>query len=291
VHSSSVASFGCDEGSAGAEGSGGSSSFGNVKGHARIRRAILDAVQVLRSQQEGCKGLQLIFDDVLEAQRIEQGRLRLRDEVVDVTRVLDSIVATFRHMAEKKGVLLRLSLSSYTGVQVRGDGVRMKQVLANLVSNALNFTDSGGSVVAELHIELLPVPKGTNGVVLGSPAPAPAPGSAAPNTIGRGGGRGTAKVVPLAMHRIAVQSDTNEPSSHCDSNQSAPAPDHAPGYATGSGNGSGSGSGSVSGNANADDSDSDSGSGNHTQPLQQLIAGTDTSNAGANERRAQKGDI
>ena len=289
MHSSSVASFGCDEGSAGAEGSGGSSSFGNVKGHARIRRAILDAVQVLRSQQEGCKGLQLIFDDVLEAQRIEQGRLRLRDEVVDVTRVLDSIVATFRHMAEKKGVLLRLSLSSYTGVQVRGDGVRMKQVLANLVSNALNFTDSGGSVVAELHIELLPVPKGTNGVVLGSPAPAP--GSAAPSTIGRGGGRGTAKVVPLAMHRIAVQSDTNEPSSHCDSNQSAPAPDHAPGYATGSGNGSGSGSGSVSGNANADDSDSDSGSGNHTQPLQQLIAGTDTSNAGANERRAQKGDI
>jgi len=62
--------------------------------------AIAEARDVLLSQQEGCKGLQLIFDDVLEAQRIEQGRLRLRDEVVDVTRVLDSIVATFHRTAE-----------------------------------------------------------------------------------------------------------------------------------------------------------------------------------------------
>jgi len=69
-----------------------------------MRRSIAEARDVLRSQQEGCKGLQLIFDDVLEAQRIEQGRLRLRDEVVDVTRVLDSTRTTFLAAAQKRNM-------------------------------------------------------------------------------------------------------------------------------------------------------------------------------------------
>jgi len=49
-----------------------------------LHATLVDIKEVLRSQREGCKGLQLIFDDVLEAQRIEQGRLRLRDDEVDI---------------------------------------------------------------------------------------------------------------------------------------------------------------------------------------------------------------
>ena len=111
---------------------------------------MLDAKDVLRSQQEGCKGLQCIFDDVLEAQRIEQGRLRLRDEVVDVAQVLQDIVATFRRTAEKRGVTLRADAAQDVPSHIRGDPVRIKQVLANLVSNALKFTPKGGAVSVHL---------------------------------------------------------------------------------------------------------------------------------------------
>ena len=70
--------------------------------------------------------------------------------MVDVTRVLDSIVATFHRTAESQGIELRASVGDGVPGHIRGDGVRMKQVLANLVSNALKFTKKGGKV----HIAL-----------------------------------------------------------------------------------------------------------------------------------------
>ena len=118
------------------------------------------------SQQEGCKGLQLIFDDVLEAQRIEQGRLRLRDEVVDVTRVLDSIVATFHRTAESQGIELRASVGEGVPGHIRGDGVRTKQVLANLVSNALKFTKRGGTVGVSLTTNLISSSRARSSILL-----------------------------------------------------------------------------------------------------------------------------
>lgn len=134
----------------------------------RLGVEVEDALDVLRSQEEGCKGLQLIFDDVLEAQRIEQGRLKLRDEVVDIGNVLHDIVSTFKPTATAKG--LELVADSEAGMpgQIRGDPVRIKQVVANLVSNALKFTESGGRVA--IHVGMAESPSHVHGSMADSRA-------------------------------------------------------------------------------------------------------------------------
>ena len=128
----------------------GAAADGDASPRGRVLAALMgtlhEAREVLESQKEGCKGLQHIFDDVLEAQRIEQGRLKLRDDDVNLGQVLRDIRTVFRRSASGKGVDLHTAVGLGVPGLVRGDGLRMKQVVANLVSNAIKFTPEGGRI-------------------------------------------------------------------------------------------------------------------------------------------------
>ncbi len=89
-----------------------------------------------------------IIDDILDFSKIEAGRLQLEDLEFRTEDVLDNLVALFGLRAETKGLELLFAISPDVPEALRGDPLRLGQVLANLVGNALKFTDAGEVVLA-----------------------------------------------------------------------------------------------------------------------------------------------
>jgi PAS domain S-box-containing protein len=91
------------------------------------------------------KHLLSLIDDILDLSRIEAGRIELREEDVAVAELVDAVGRVLRQRAEAGG--LDFSLAVPDGLpSVRGDPRALKQVLLNLLSNAIQFTPSGGRV-------------------------------------------------------------------------------------------------------------------------------------------------
>lgn len=86
--------------------------------------------------------LQLI-NDVLDLSKVESGRMQLKLEPVNVQDVLVELDASLRPMAEVKGLRLHTELDAGVPRAVHTDRVRLHQILRNLLSNALKFTDQG----------------------------------------------------------------------------------------------------------------------------------------------------
>ncbi|MBE7940363.1 MULTISPECIES: ATP-binding protein [Ramlibacter] len=84
-----------------------------------------------------------LVDDVLDVSRIEAGRLELREERVALHALLEDVAAVVGIKARERGLALEFSLSAGLPDAVRGDGQRLRQVLTNLLGNAVKFTPSG----------------------------------------------------------------------------------------------------------------------------------------------------
>jgi two-component system cell cycle sensor histidine kinase PleC len=89
-----------------------------------------------------------VINNILDISKIQSGRCALEVRDIGLGEVLTASVSSFRLMAEGAGVKLETKLEPSLP-PVRGDGVKLRQVFTNLVSNALKFTRSGGSVVVE----------------------------------------------------------------------------------------------------------------------------------------------
>jgi len=84
-----------------------------------------------------------IINDILDLSRIETGRLFLKEEDVLFEQLLRDILASFRTQAANKGLSLNLSLPENLPDILVLDAFRMKQILFNLMSNAIKFTNKG----------------------------------------------------------------------------------------------------------------------------------------------------
>ena len=89
------------------------------------------------------KLLQALLDDVLDVSRIEAGKLPLEPLPTDVREVAGQALALLRDGAAAKGLDLRLQVAADVPRLLVVDPLRLKQVLLNLASNAVKFTDSG----------------------------------------------------------------------------------------------------------------------------------------------------
>ena len=88
-------------------------------------------------------GLLEVLHDASDLARIEAGKLELRRAPFDLHAAAEAAVALFAAGAEDKRVALKLDIASDVPRLVEGDSGRLRQVLVNLVSNALKFTDAG----------------------------------------------------------------------------------------------------------------------------------------------------
>ena len=93
-----------------------------------------------------------ILDDILDFSRIEAGRLQLNEHAFDLRAMTDGVLGLFASLAREKGVRLYASLDWRLAGKYRGDMTRVRQIITNLLSNALKFTSKGR---VELHMELL----------------------------------------------------------------------------------------------------------------------------------------
>ena len=87
--------------------------------------------------------LERLLSDILDSARIESGELSLEAAPFDMHTMLNGVVALWAARAEAKGVAIQLECGEGTDRTVVGDVVRLRQVLNNLVSNALKFTEEG----------------------------------------------------------------------------------------------------------------------------------------------------
>ncbi|AUM13718.1 hybrid sensor histidine kinase/response regulator [Ketobacter alkanivorans] len=92
-----------------------------------------------------------ILDDILDYSKIETGNMTLDITSFDISAVLADCVEMYRQRAEEKGIELITHIHNNVPSQVKGDPTRIRQVLANLISNAIKFTDHG-----EVIIEVCP---------------------------------------------------------------------------------------------------------------------------------------
>ncbi len=101
------------------------------------------------------EALLAILNDVLDLAKIEAGKLDLEDIEFDLDEVARGAHQAFTAQANKKGLTFALDIDSAQGLY-RGDPTRLRQILYNLVSNALKFTDRGEiSVTARWRDETL----------------------------------------------------------------------------------------------------------------------------------------
>jgi CheY-like chemotaxis protein len=93
-----------------------------------------------------------LVDDLLDLSRIAQGQVSIEREETDFGRLVEEIVERRRPGFEAAGIALDLRLGEEP-LAVRGDRIRLTQVVGNLLENALKFTDGGGSVAIRLDAE------------------------------------------------------------------------------------------------------------------------------------------
>lgn len=98
--------------------------------------------RALAIQRSGSDLLRLI-NDLLDLSKIEAGRFELVAEPVDLAALVEEVAALERPVAEAKGLMLSLRIEPELDAVVVGDRLRLKQILLNLVHNAIKFTDSG----------------------------------------------------------------------------------------------------------------------------------------------------
>ena len=89
------------------------------------------------------QSLLAILDDVLDLSKIEAGQLRIEPRPFDLRALLTNLDSLMGQAARAKGLVLRIEQPALPRGLLRGDGLRIEQILINLVSNAIKFTERG----------------------------------------------------------------------------------------------------------------------------------------------------
>jgi len=106
-----------------------------------------DQRELAQTVMHSAEGLLTIINDILDFSKIEAGRLELETIDFDIRCVIEETLDVLAHRAEEKGVEIASLIHANVPSQVRGDPGRVRQVLLNLLSNALKFTEEGEVVL------------------------------------------------------------------------------------------------------------------------------------------------
>ena len=88
-----------------------------------------------------------LINDILDFSKIEAGRLELENIDLNVRDIIEDTVEMFTHRCDQKGIELICSVHASLGSMLKGDPTRLRQILVNLINNAVKFTEKGSIVV------------------------------------------------------------------------------------------------------------------------------------------------
>src|SRR5499427_6121064 len=110
-----------------------------------LERQGLDKAQqrTVATMRDSAHALLRIIDDVLDFSKIEAGRLELEETVFSLSELVEGTVGTFRQQARAKGLAFNVDITAGSADAMMGDPTRVRQILFNLVGNAIKFTECG----------------------------------------------------------------------------------------------------------------------------------------------------
>ncbi|MEJ2456005.1 MAG: ATP-binding protein [Candidatus Thiodiazotropha sp.] len=109
-------------------------------------------IKKISTIEKSSKHLMSILNDILDFSKIEAGCLTIEHKSFDLHAVISIVSKTYKPIAENKGVRFQTHISPDIPFKLEGDQVRLKQVLMNLVSNAIKFTEEG---FIEIRVNLI----------------------------------------------------------------------------------------------------------------------------------------
>jgi PAS domain S-box-containing protein len=183
--------------------------------------------EYLSIAKESAQALMSLLNDILDLSKIDAGKLEIDPVPFDMLRLLQITLKPFEKQAQRKGVQFKYTIQPEAPLHVVGDAVRFRQILVNLVSNAVKFTSQGSVKVSvepqwesedevSFHISVcdtgIGMPKGTLQRIFDAFAQADA------SVTRKYGGTGlgltiSARLVELMEGRIWVQSQEGKGSS------------------------------------------------------------------------------
>ena len=117
----------------------------NIAEEASLQRSLrLGHLRTIRSAGEH---LLVLINDILDFSKIEAGRMSIESVTTDLSSILEDTETIFRSSAADRGVGLEIRLESAIPAEVQSDPTRVRQILFNLVGNAVKFTERGSILV------------------------------------------------------------------------------------------------------------------------------------------------
>lgn len=113
----------------------------------------LDCLEKIESSN---RYLLALINDILDMSRIESGKLELNYGSLDLTQLLASLDSLFHAQALEKGLTLSVKDGRTKNRPLQADGLRLNQVLVNIIGNAVKFTDCGGITICVEELETEP---------------------------------------------------------------------------------------------------------------------------------------
>ena len=110
-----------------------------------------EQTKYLSAVKKSADNLLVLINDILDFSKIEAGQLELEENTFTIKELFDHLHFSFKELGNKKGVTLLCEVDAQISEFLKGDSNKLNQVLVNLVSNALKFTQDG-SVFAQAKL-------------------------------------------------------------------------------------------------------------------------------------------
>jgi PAS domain S-box-containing protein len=104
--------------------------------------------KLLETMHRSAESLLVLVNDILDFSKIEAGKMSLEVADVELHALIADVITLVSEAAKKKGLTVQVQLASDIPAELRGDPVRLRQILFNLVGNAIKFTEQGGIYVS-----------------------------------------------------------------------------------------------------------------------------------------------
>ncbi len=101
-------------------------------------------LKYLKAIKQSADNLIVIINDILDLSKIEAGRLEFESVDFSLSKTIEGVVDTIQFKTDEKGLYLNTTIDDSLPAIIVGDPVRLNQILLNLASNAVKFTETGG---------------------------------------------------------------------------------------------------------------------------------------------------
>lgn len=108
--------------------------------------------EYMETAYNSAQTLLALIDDLLDVSKIEAGKLELERIEFDVRQTIEDAAALFAERAYSKGLELVCDIPAHVPTRLRGDPTRLRQILTNLLGNAIKFTEQGEVVVRVVEV-------------------------------------------------------------------------------------------------------------------------------------------